>query len=353
MAVSSYIPAQTVGIDVSDRFTSLCIMDGQGEIVEESKVRTTPEAFTRRFSTLTPSRVVLEVGTHSRWASKLIADHGHEVIVANPWKVRLIAASIKKTDRSDAETLARLGRVDPKLLSPIHHRSAQAHADLAMIHARQSLVASRSLLINHVRGAVKPLGSRLPASDAHLFHKKALDHIPHELRAALEPLVDVIARITGEIAAADKRLEEISRERYPATTLLRQIQGVGPLISLTYVLTIDDPSRFKASRQVGPYLGLVPGQRDSGERTPQMRISKAGDRYLRQILVNGAHYILGYRGPDTDLRRWGLEHAKGGKAAKKRAIVGVARKLAVLLHRLWVTGEVYVPLKSEASAVAA
>jgi transposase len=349
VGASSQTPRQTIGVDVSDRFSSLCILDGQGEILEESKVRTTPEAFTRRFSCLESSRVILEVGTHSRWASKLIADLGHEVIVANPWKVRLIAASIKKTDRSDAETLARLGRVDPKLLSPVHHRGVEAQADLAIIHARQSLVASRNLLINHVRGAVKPFGGRLPACDAHTFHKRVLGSLPDELRPALEPLIGVIAQLTMEISAADKRLEELSRERYPETTVLRQVQGVGPLISLTYVLTIGDPTRFKTSRQVGPYLGLVPGQRESGDRTPQLRISKAGDRYLRQLLVNGAHYILGYRGPDTDLRRWGLEHSAGSKAAKKRAIVAIARKLSVLLHRLWVTGEVYIPLRAEAA----
>lgn len=340
-------PALTVGIDVSDRLTSFCVLDGQGEILEEGKVRTSPEGFARRFSALEPCRMVMEVGTHSRWASKLLADIGHEVIVANPWKVRLIASSIKKTDRSDAETLARLGRVDPKLLSPVIHRGAAAQADLAIIHARESLVAARRLLINHVRGAVKPFGARLPDCDAHAFHKKVPAAVPPELRPALEPLISVIAQLTTEIRDADARIEELCRQRYPETTILQQIQGVGSLISLTYVLTLDNPLRFKVSRTVGPYLGLVPRQRESGERSPQLKISKAGDKYLRKLLVNGAHYILGYRGPDTDLRRWGLAHAGGGKAAKKRAVVGVTRKLAVLLHRLWVTGEVYIPLRSE------
>jgi transposase len=340
-------PAMTVGLDVSDRWTSVCLLDRDGEVFEEGKVRTSPEAFSRRFSGIDSCRMVMEVGTHSRWSSKLLSDLGHEVVVANPWKVRLIAASIKKSDRSDAETLARLGRADPKLLSPVTHRGAQAHADLAVIHARQALISSRSLLINHVRGAVKPFGARLPACDAHVFHKKVTSAIPAELLAALSPLIGVIAKLTSDILEADGRIEELSRERYPVTKVLRQIKGVGPLISLAYVLTIDDPNRFKASREVGPYLGLVPRRRESGERAPQLSISKAGDKYLRVLLVNGAHYILGYRGPDTDLRRWGLKHAVGGKAAKKRAVVGVARKLAVLLHRLWVTGEVYVPLRSE------
>lgn len=122
--------------------------------------------------------------------------------------------------------------------------------------------------------------------------------------------------------------------------------GVGPLISLTFVLTIGDPLRFKKSRELGPYLGLIPRQHESGQSTPSLRISKAGDSYLRQLLVNGAHYIPGYHGPDCDLRRWGLQRATGGKNAKKRAVVAVARRLAILLHRLWATGEAYVPLRA-------
>jgi transposase len=338
-------PAVTVGIDVSDRLTSFCVLDMHGEILEEGKVQTSPIGFTRRFSVMEPCRIVMEVGTHSRWASKLLAEIGHEVIVANPWKVRLIANSIRKTDRSDAEILARLGRVDPKLLSPVIHRGDEAQADLAIIHARESLIASRRLLINHIRGSVKSFGARVPTCDADVFDKKALAAIPPELRPALEPLVTVIAQLTREIRQADARIEALCSDRYPETKVLRQIQGVGSLISLAYILTIDNPFRFKASRTVGPYLGLVPRQRESGQRAPQLKISKAGDKYLRKLLVNGAHYILGYRGPDTDLRRWGLSHSVGGKAAKKRAVVGVARRLAVLLHRLWVTGEVYVPLR--------
>jgi len=114
----------------------------------------------------------------------------------------------------------------------------------------------------------------------------------------------------------------------------------------SYVLTLDDPKRFRRSRDVGGFLGLRPKQRDSGQSQPQLRITKEGDPYLRKLLVQGAHYILGWRGPDTDLRRWGLKlAARGGKNAKKRAVVAVARKLAVLLHRIWVSGENYEPLR--------
>jgi transposase len=126
---------------------------------------------------------------------------------------------------------------------------------------------------------------------------------------------------------------------------LRQVEGVGPLTALTFVLTLEDPYRFEKSRSVGAYLGLVPASDKSGDRDPQRRISKEGDEMLRKLLVGSAHYILGPFGGDSDLRRHGEKIAsRGAKNAKKRAAVAVARKLAVLLHRLWVTGEVYDPL---------
>ncbi len=181
-----------------------------------------------------------------------------------------------------------------------------------------------------------------------MFHKKVGGAVPEQLLPALSPLLELIASLTTRIAVIDKRIEELIRARYPEAQLLQQVPGVGALISLTFILTIGDPYRFKKSRQLGPYLGLVPRRRESGERSPPLGISRAGNAYLRQLLVNGSQYILGFRDADTDLRRWRLEHAAtGGKSGKKRAVVAVARKLAVLLHSLWVTGEVYIPIRSE------
>jgi transposase len=338
----------TVGLDISDRFTSLCVLDRSGDVVEESRLKTTTTSFSQRFSSMSPCLVVLEVGTHSPWVSRLLSSLGHEVIVANPRRVRLIADSARKNDRSDAETLARLGRIDPVLLSPIAHRPEQTQADLAVIKARHSLVGTRSSLINHVRGAVKSSGARLPACDAYMFHRRVAEAIPPELMPALTPLLEMIADLTGRIDAMDKAIVTLIHNRYPEAQFLQQVPGVGPLISLTFVLSIGDPARFRTSRQVGPYLGLVPRQRDSGDTSPQLGISKTGNAYLRQLLVNGSQYILGYRGADTDLRRWGLQRASiGGRSGRKRAVVAVARKLAVLLHRLWITGDVYIPRRSE------
>jgi transposase len=188
----------------------------------------------------------------------------------------------------------------------------------------------------------------LPKCPAVSFHKRAAEHIPEALMPALGPILETIFSLTQRIREYDRKLETISKESYPETELLRQVEGVGPLTALTFVLTLEDPYRFAKSRSVGAYLGLVPAADQSGDRDPrEKRISKEGDEMLRKLLVGSAHYILGPFGSDSDLRRHGEKIAsRGGKNAKKRAAVAVARKLAVLLHSLWVSGELYEPLRN-------
>jgi transposase len=340
-------PKVTAGLDLGDKYSYLCLIDtDSGEVIEEGRLRTTPEAFRRRFaSERPPMRIALETGTHSPWVSRLLEGLGHEVLVANARKLRLIYSNKRKTDEVDAENLARLARVDPKLLYPLKHRGEDSQAHMAIIRSRQALVDCRTQLVNHVRGAVKSFGARLPKCPARSFHKRAQEHIPEALMPALEPVLEQIASLTERIRDYDRKLEAISEEHYPETELLRQVEGIGPLTALTFVLTLEDPYRFEKSRSVGAYLGLVPARDQSGERDPQRRISKEGDEMLRKLLVGSAHYILGPFGSDSDLRRHGEKIAsRGGKNSKKRAAVAVARKLCVLLHRLWVSGEIYDPL---------
>jgi transposase len=338
----------TIGLDLGDRYAAVCAVDAAGQIRQQTRVRTTVEALRRQF-TGAPARVILEVGTHSPWVSRLLTELGHEVIVANARQLRLIYGSTRKSDRVDAETLARVGRLDVRLLAPIQHRSLQGQTDLAQLRARDCLVRARTQLINHVRGAVKAVGGRLPASSAPAFPRQVAATLPPPLQPALQPLLAMIEALTGEIHAAERALAQVARTRYPETARLRQVAGVGPLTSLCYVLTLEDPARFRTSRAVGAYLGLCPQQADSGDRHPQLRITKQGDAMLRRLLVSGAQYVLGPFGPDCTLRRWGLQvAARGGKNGKKRAVVGVARKLATLLHRLWITGAVYEPLRGAA-----
>jgi transposase len=266
----------------------------------------------------------------------------------------LISESTRKDDKLDAEMLARLARVDPKLLRPIRHRSEQGQLHLMQIRVRAELVEARTSLVNAARGLAKAMGERLPKCDTDHLRVEQMKSLPAAVQAALKPLLEEVESLTEKIHGCDEGIEQIAREHYPETKLLEQVSGVGTLIALTFVLTIEDPGRFEKSREVGCYVGLRPKRSDSGERQPQLGISKEGDIYLRKLLVQGAHCILGRRGPDTDLQRWGRKLAeRGGKNAKKRATVAVARKLAILLHRLWVTGADYEPLRNSQAQAAA
>jgi transposase len=334
----------TIGMDLGDKSSRYCALDESGEVLFERSVATTKKGMTEALGGMARCRIAIEVGTHSAWISRLLARLGHEVIVANARQVKLISASSRKNDTLDARLLARLARVDPELLRPIRHRSEQAQLHLMQIRVRAGLVEARTSLINSARGLAKALGERLPKCDADHLEQRD-ESLSGAVRQVLEPLLEQIGSLSEQIRGCDKQIEQIARTEYPETELLRQISGVGTLIALTFVLTVEDPARFKKSREVGCYVGLRPKQRESGESQPQLGISKEGDIYLRKLLVQGAHCILSQRGPDTDLKRWGLKlAARGGKNAKKRALVAVARKLAILLHRLWVTGEVYEPL---------
>jgi len=336
----------TIGMDLGDRTSRYCALDGRGE-VREGSVATTPRAMRQKFGSRARCRIAMEVGAHSRWVSRLLRELGHEVFVANARQVRLITHSTRKDDRLDAQTLARLARVDPQLLRPIRHRGEEAQADLTVIRMRAGLLDARTKLVNLVRGTVKGFGERLAKCDADRLGGEHGQALPEPLRETLKPVLEQIESLTERIRQYDVKLEQIARTKYPETELLRQVSGVGILIALTFVLTLEDAARFSRSREVGCYVGLRPKRSESGQRQPQLGISKEGDRYLRKLLVQGAHLIVQRRAPDTDLKRWGLKLAeRGGRNAKKRAIVAVARKLAVLLHRLWATAEVYEPLRN-------
>jgi transposase len=347
----------TVGLDLGDRSSRYCILDEAGEKANEDQLPTTKTGLDSLFGKMPPCRMALEVGTHSPWVSRHLKAMGHEVIVANPRKVKLIAQSVKKNDRMDAEQLARLARVDPKLLSPIQHRGPEAQADLAVVRARMTLVDARTELINSARGLAKPMGERLQKCDTDSVKESLADGLSEAAQNAIRPLLKSVEEIHKQIGVYDQRIEEIAK-RYPEMKLLKQVHGVGTLIALTYILTIEDAERFVHSREVGPYLGLTRKLRDSGDSQPELGISKAGDELLRRLLVQGAHCILRDGAPDSDLKAWGMAMQQNGgkkvsKARKKKAVVAVARKLAVLLHRLWVTGEVYDPQYNRKAARAA
>lgn len=339
------VPANiTIGLDLGDRMSTTYEVDARGQGLREATVPTTPGGLRDYFGKRERCRVVLEVGTHSPWIARLLTELGHEVIVGNPGAMYTRGHHRKRNDRLDARFLARQGRADVELLAPIAPRREGAQRDLAVIRARDQLVAARTKLITHGRGAVKSLGARLPSCSADAFAKRVVADVPPLLQPALTPVLEVIADLTRRIHAADTTVAALVRTHYPVAERLQAPAGVGPLTALAYVLLIDDPRRFRRSREVGAYFGLVPRLDESSASTPQLHISKAGDRLGRRLLVSAAQYILGPFGPDCDLRRFGLAMAaRGGKNAKKRAAVAVARKLAVLLHHLWITDTPYDP----------
>lgn len=331
----------TIGIDLGDRRSEVCVLGSDGAVVERFGVATTREALERRLGSLERARVVIEVGTHSPWASRWLEAKGHEVIVANARAVRSIAESDHKTDRNDAEQLARLGRVDPKLLHPIRHRGEAAQRHRMLLTVRDHLVRTRSSFIVQARGLAKGLGERLPRCKSETFAKRMRVAPWATLFPAMETIVTTVEQLDAHIAALDDQLETLARSTYPETLLLRQISGIGLLTALTFVLTLEDPARFRHSRAVGSFLGLTIRKRQSGSRDPALRITKAGDFVLRRLLIQCAHFVLTH-GPDCDLRRFGDRLM--ARHGRKKAAVAVARKLAVRMHRLWITGELYEPL---------
>jgi transposase len=343
-----------IGIDLGDKKSDICVLDQHGEVCNEFRLRMKEEDFQMYFASIPRSRVAVEAGAQSRWVAGVLEKCGHEVYVANTRKVPYIHQSDDKDDPGDAHKLAELLYFKPRLLHPIQHRSEEAQADLSWIRAREVLVESRTQLVNAVRGISKAFAKRLEKCSVEGFPAKLAGQVPEAIRGAVAPLLETIDHLNEQIRYYDEMEKHIARERYPKYRLLEQVHGVGVHTALSFMLTIGDAERFQKSRMVGSFLGLRPKKQESGESKPQLGITKAGDVYLRKTLVNCAQYILGPFGKDSDLRRFGQRLcARGGKNAKKRAVIAVARKLAVVLHRLWVTGEVYEPLRNGKQSIAA
>jgi transposase len=337
----------TVGLDVGDKRIHFEVVDAERRTLAKGSFATNRSALEKALEPYPGAKVILEAGSQSPWMSRVLRSQGYDVLVADPRRVELISKDPRKSDRRDAAVLARIGAAMPELLGNVHHRGEQAHAHLAIIRARDLLVRMRGKAVQQVRGICKSFGLRLPSASAGGFGSKVEHLLPELLKPALVPLLELANELTRRVRAFDKLLAQVAKEHYPEVEHLQQIDGVGPVISTAFVLTIEDPRRFSSSRKVGSWIGLCPRSHASGDSNPQLNISKAGDSRLRRLLLQGAQRLLGPFGADCDLRRYGLHlAANGGKAAKKRAATAVARKLAVLLHRLWVTGANYEPLKN-------
>lgn len=342
-----------IGIDLSDRRHAACVLDGAGEIFEESTIPNTRRSLTRLAARYPKARIAIEVGSHSPWISRLLTERGCEVIVANARKLRAIYQNERKSDVLDARMLAKLARLDVSLLHPIEHVSEAAQRDLLQVKLRDNLVRQRVDVISSVRATLKSLGVPLPSPKTSCFAKRArtlLEGDEPELLAMIEPSLQVIDAMTKQIRALDREIERLCEERYPETARLREIRGIGPITALAFLLTIGRADRFEKPRDVGAYLGLVPKRDQSGDTDKALRISKCGNAYLRRLLVSAAQYILGPFGTECDLRTRGLRLAERGesRAAKKKAVVATARKLAVVMLTLWQRQATYEPVRSTA-----
>ena len=337
----------TIGMDLGDKISDYCVLDAEGRTLEEARVPSSPEAFARDLSRFRGAKLFLEVGTHARWALETLESQGIEATAINPRQLKLIAESRTKTDKKDARLLAQIGQKLPGILCPVSFRSREMQGDYRLVQSRDQLVAQRTAIVLMIKGQAKSAGVRLSGATT-VFHRDLLEKIPPHLTASCVPLVKVLETLTQQIRKIEKELERLCRERYPVTQLLRQICGVGLITALSFVLVIRDPKRFTNRRRLGSYLGLAPAQRSSGDQNPQLGITKHGNPYLRRILVQAAHYILGPFGKDCDLRRWGLALCeRGGKNARKRAAIAVARKLSTVMLALWKSGEDYDPFYNQ------
>jgi transposase len=239
---------------------------------------------------------------------------------------------------------------DPEILRPISHRTVEQQQTLTLIRARDLLVRLRTASVNAVRGLTKACGYRMPASSTKCFAQRGQAAMPPGLKLALGPVLEQIAEMTLKIKHYDRLIQQLTQREYPETQALLKVRGVGHITALTFVLTLGNKERFGRSRDVGCYLGLRPRRSQSGEHDPQLGITKAGNAYLGSLLIECANHILRPHERDSALRQWGLHlAARGGKQAKSKAVVAVARKLAVLLHRLWTTQEQYMPFYEQAA----
>lgn len=351
--VTSSFPLFTIGLDLGDRSSYLVVVRGDGSVAERGKVSTTHAALSKRFARFAGARIVLEASTHSPWVAEHLASMGLETLVVDPRQMPLPSGRARqKTDRIDAEYLARMGRADPRMFRAVKHRGPEDRLSMCTIRLRRCLVEMRTQAINCVRGQLKSLGGiRVPKCSTPMFTRAARKVLPAPILAVYEPMLAQIDTLSASIKEHDRRVEHLAA-KYPAVARLTQVAGVGDLTALTFVLTIQTPTRFGRSRTVGAYLGLVPRKSQSGDSDPQLSITKRGDESLRTLLVSAAHYIIGpLNKVDSDLRRYGLNLAGDGsnRIAKKRAVVAVARRLAVLLHALWRSGADYEPLRARRS----
>lgn len=347
----------TIGADVSDRTTKVCVMTkadgGERRIVVETTCATTEAGFEEAFSKFDRSwPVVFESGTHCRWMDRMFRKMGFKTIIGNPGKIPSITKSNTKNDRNDARELARLALADPAMLHPVFLRDEVFQQMLRFHHARNMLISQRTQTINQIRGFAKSMGHRIECSSTERFHELGKAGWPRELEESAWPLMGSLKTINLKIRAYDKLIVRLAErpEFKSMVERVRAVYGVGIIGSTVFVAAIGGrPDRFDHARDVGPYLGMTPKQDQSGDDDKQLHITHAGADIVRTALVECAGVVMMSNAKDTDLKLKGLRIAvRGGKIARKKARVAVARGLAVAMLALLKDPErEYVPLSEE------
>ena len=347
----------TIGMDVSDRTTKICVMTkaegGERRIVVETTCATTKAGFEEALSKFDRSwPVVFETGTHCRWMDRLFKEMGFKTIVGNPGKIPSITKSNTKNDRNDARELARLAIADPAMLHPVFLRDEVYQQMLRFHHARNVLLSQRTQTINQIRGFAKSMGYRIECSSTEKFHELSKADWPRELEECAWPLMGVLKTVNLKIKAYDRLIERLAErpEFKPMVERVRVVYGVGVIGSTVFVAAIGGrPDRFDHTRDIGAYLGMIPKQDQSGDDDKQLHITHAGADIVRATLVECAGVVMMSNAKDTDLKLKGLRIAMhGGGIAKKKAKVAVARALAVTMLALLKDPErEYVPLSEE------
>ena len=337
-----------IGMDMGDKNNKAVILDPEGKELERIEVACTPEAITKFLARYPGALLAIETGTHCRWVSRIGIEHGHRVLVGNARKLRVIWDTSRKNDWRDAEMLARIARLDKSLLHPVKLRDDQDQKLFRLVKARDILVKSRTSIVNQIRGFCKSEGVRLKKCSSESFGNLA-DSVPVVLVPVVRPLFSALNEISIRVKRYDKLIQRtLQQQRSEDTELLDSIAGVGPVTTAGFLAVVGDPEVFGDARDIGPFLGLTPRQDQSGDTDKQLRISKEGNQMVRRLLVTSANYIMGPFGKDSDLRRHGMRIAeRGGKNAKKRAKVAVARKLAVVMLALLKSRTPYKPFVNE------
>ena len=328
-----------IGLDLGDKSMCFRVVDGEGRVLEEG-ASTTSSTEIAVFAKRHPgAEVLMEAGGNSPWVQREFCKQGLKAVVTKA--DILCGRRRRKNDPTDAAELAELMRMNSNRIVEVEHKPEDVAVDFVLLKARDTLVKSRTAAINFVRGELKTFGVRIQPMDADCFGRRAAPHVPAELRRALKPMIDEIVGLTARIKSYEKNIKKAVATTYPqAKRFVDEVYGVSDVVALAFVLTIFNPERFRRARDVGPYLGLEPKERSSGTIKPQLGVSKAGNPFMRKLLVQSAHFLLGGFAVNEersgDLREWGMSlKRRGGKAAKKRAAVAVARKLAVAMLASW------------------